>query len=463
MGESRTSPGAGVTEWLSERIVAARRARFEQPVWDRAIDRIVDSVGAIVSGGRLPPGIHARMWVQAMRGTGEATVVGDPDQIPAVNAALANAMMAHANETDDVDLVTKAHPGSSVIPAALAMGERHAATGEQFVRSVIVGYDVYCRMLRGMDAEALAGRGRSLQGLGSTFGAAAAAAMIAPVGTQQVAEILSFAAQQASGIATWPRDTDHIEKAFDLAGMGARNGVTAATMVASGMTGVQTVFDGDPPGLGFLSMDADSLRLMAEPDEWRVESAIKPYPVGYPIQAALEAILRLMASGVVARDVESLTVQLPPDGARIVDGRQMPSINAQHVLALALVDGVVTFDNVHDESRFTDNRIQAIVSKTDLVPDPDMWDPDATRQARVSITLVDGRVVSEHVRFARGTPQNPLSAIQVDSKAHDLMVPVLGTADCGALITDLRRMATLTGLEEVSAKLRAAQLPTPIN
>jgi hypothetical protein len=42
---------------------------------------------------------------------------------------------------------------------------------------------------------------------------------------------LSYAAQQVSGLWSWVEDPDHIEKAFDIGGMGARNGVTAVTMV----------------------------------------------------------------------------------------------------------------------------------------------------------------------------------------------------------------------------------------
>ena len=53
-----------------------------------------------------------------------------------------------------------------------------------------------------------------------------------------------FAAQQASGIPYWERDREHVEKAFDFGGMGARNGVTAATMVASGFTGVDDFMSG---------------------------------------------------------------------------------------------------------------------------------------------------------------------------------------------------------------------------
>jgi hypothetical protein len=48
---------------------------------------------------------------------------------------------------------------------------------------------------------------------------------------RQVRYAFSYAAQQASGIGYWTRDREHVEKAFDFGGMGARNGVTAATMV----------------------------------------------------------------------------------------------------------------------------------------------------------------------------------------------------------------------------------------
>ena len=57
--------------------------------------------------------------------------------------------------------------------------------------------------------------------------------------------LLSYTAQQASGISCWMRDEEHIEKAFDFGGMPARNGVAAAAMVAHGFTGVEDVFSGE--------------------------------------------------------------------------------------------------------------------------------------------------------------------------------------------------------------------------
>ena len=83
--------------------------------------------------------------------------------------------------------------------------------------------------------------------------------------------------------------------------------------------------------------------------------AIKTYSVGYPIQAALDALLTIVnRHGLAAGDVKRLVARMPEDGARIVDNREMPNINVQHALAMALVDGGVTFESIHSSERMKD-------------------------------------------------------------------------------------------------------------
>src|SRR5260221_10937253 len=73
------------------------------------------------------------------------------------------------------------------------------------------------------------------------MGAAAAAASLAKLNEKGMRYVLSYAAQQVSGIWSWVRDAGHVEKAFDFSGMGARNGATAAIMAQMGFTGVWDV------------------------------------------------------------------------------------------------------------------------------------------------------------------------------------------------------------------------------
>ena len=76
----------------------------------------------------------------------KSSVVGTGLRTSAVVAALANGMLAHADETDDLHAPSRTHPGCAVVPAALAIAERVQASGERFVRAVVLGYDVCARV-----------------------------------------------------------------------------------------------------------------------------------------------------------------------------------------------------------------------------------------------------------------------------------------------------------------------------
>ena len=161
---------------------------------------------------------------------------------------------------------------------------------------------------------------------------------------------LSYAAQQVSGVWSWERDTEHVEKAFDFAGMGARNGVTAAIMVQSGFTGVPDVLDGEHNVLEALSTEPKPEEMVAGLGSrfFVTETAIKIFSVGYPIQAPLDAFLILRREhGLTVNNVARIVVKLPADGARIVDNRAMPDVNVQHMMAVALIDGTVSFEASH--------------------------------------------------------------------------------------------------------------------
>ena len=105
-------------------MVAARERSLPPAVMLECKHRILDTLGAIVSGARMKPGTMALQYVRALGGVEQASVIGSDFRTSAINAALANGMSAHADETEDFEPVTKAHPGCSAVPAALAIGEK---------------------------------------------------------------------------------------------------------------------------------------------------------------------------------------------------------------------------------------------------------------------------------------------------------------------------------------------------
>ncbi|CAE6836751.1 hypothetical protein R75461_06817 [Paraburkholderia nemoris] len=241
---NEAAKGADITGQLARYMVSARDTPLPEPAMVACKQRILDTFGAMVSGARMRPGMMASNYVHELGGEPQASVIGSSFRTTTVNAALANAMCAHSDETDDFEPVTKAHPGSSVVPAALAVGEHQAQSGEAMIRAVALGYDLACRLLMALGPDLVRGSHRSAEGTASTFGSLGAAASMARLDETQMRYALSYSAQQVSGLWSWVKDKDHIEKAFDFAGMGARNGVTAVGMVRSGMTGVYDVLDG---------------------------------------------------------------------------------------------------------------------------------------------------------------------------------------------------------------------------
>lgn len=438
-----------LTGELARYMVRAREQTLPANVALECKHHILDTLGAMVSGSRLKAGEMAIAYVKAQGGVPEASVICTKIKTSATNAALANAMCAHGDETDDVELMTHAHPGSSAVPAAMAMAEREGRSGMEMLRAVVLGYDVCCRFLMAVGPDIVRGAHRSAEGLGSTFASVAAAASLARLDETGMRYALSYAAQQVSGLWSWTQDTQHVEKAFDFAGMGTRNGLTAATMVQAGFTGVPNVFDCEHNVLEALSSQPRPSEMVAGLGNrfFVAETSIKTFSVGYPIQSPLDAFLTLRRENSLRpENVERIVVRLPVDGAGIVDNSSMPDVNVQYIIAVALVDGAVSFEASHSYARMADPQIRALKDRVQLVADSKLADPAAPRSGLVEVTLKDGRTVSHFTRFPPGTKENPLSTEGLNAKVRDLMMPVLGAERTANLI---QRVNTLEDVRDV--------------
>jgi 2-methylcitrate dehydratase PrpD len=445
-----------ITGRLARYMVAARDRDLPADVLQEGKHRILDTIGAMVSGARLKPGEAAIRFIRGQGGVAEATVLTTNIRTTAINAALANAMFGHSDETDDFEPVTKAHPGCAVVPAALAMAERNGGSGLDVLKAVVLGYDLCCRFLMALGPDHVRATHRSAEGTSSTFGSVGAAAYLARFDETRMRVALSYAAQQVSGLWSWVGDEEHIEKAFDFSGMGARNGVTAVVMVDHGFTGVRDVLDGEHNMLEALSREPRPEEMVADLGSrfYVTETAIKTFSVGYPIQAPLDAMLTLRRMhGLTADSVEHILVRLPEDGARIVNNSAMPDVNCQYLVALALVDGRVTFSDSHSRERMADARVRGVKERVQLVGDKALMVPDAPRSGFVEVTLHDGRKVSHFTKHPPGTKENPLNTEGVNAKVRDLMTPVLGPERAEAVIRRVNTLAELRDARELVSLL----------
>lgn len=446
--QSSISP---ITTALADYVARALDRELPASALARTKLHVLDTIAAMVSGSRLRPGQLAARYVDSLGGKPQAMVIGTGVITSAVNAALANAMAAHADETDDTNPVGPFHAGCGAVSAALATAELTGRTGNDVLRAVALGYDIGARLVISLGGA----RRHSPSCLTTTFASAAASAAMLRLDPRQVRHVFSYAGQQASGIGYWDRDLDHIEKAFDFGGMGARNGVMAATMVAMGFTGVEDPFSGGENVFTALADAPKPQELVAELG-MRFEvfnTTIKKWSVGSPLQSVLDSVTVLLEDPAVrAGNIKRIAVDIPTESLRIVDNSTIPDLCLQHLGALMIVDGGATFASVHDVARMHDPRVLAVRKLVEVVPSADLQAALPRRQAIVRIETGDGRALSHRTYVVRGTARNPMDAKEVEAKAFDLMAPVLGVARANELIgivAEFDRAGPVSGLRRL--------------
>ena len=431
-----------ITQKLAAYIAAAPRKALPKAVVEKTKHHILDTIAAMVSGSLLPPGQAALAYAKTLGGTKEAAIAGSRLRTTTVNAALTNAMMAHADETDDSHAPSMMHPGCAIVANALAFGEWHRSSGTALLRAVALGYDIGARLNISLGDAAFRRVGHLTHCFGPTFGATAASAALSGFNPTQVRYALAYAAQQAGGLSSYARDTGHIEKAFDFGGMPARNAATAVSMVAAGCTATDDILFGERSF--YLAYD-ESARTGSKPDPSNLirglgthfeimRTNIKRWTVGSPIQAPLDSLLTLIrAHDIQAADVDKLVVRVSITGANTTGNREMPDICMQHMCAVMLLDGIATFESAHDEKRMRDAKVLAVRKRISLIGDAALQKKLPQRQGIVEIQLRDGRTVRHHTKAVRGTAENPMTRAEVDEKCHHLMAPVLGAKKSRAL------------------------------
>jgi len=454
--------GAGVgrvMSVLSTYMSAARKRALPTEVIEQAKYHLLDSLAAVISGSELPPGQAAQRYIREHGGSGGAiTVFGSALTAPPIDAALANGMMAHADETDDSHNESRSHPGCAVVPAALAVGEAYGIDGNLLLRAVTLGYDIGTRVVMAMGGAAFSYESSlATHSIAGTFGATAAAVCAAGLDARQIRWALGYAAQESSGITAWRRDTDHIEKAFVFAGMPARNGVTAALLVKSGWNGVDDIFSGPDNFFAAYAPKAQPDRLIEKLGERYeiTQTDIKKWPVGSPIQAPLDAIEVIRSKRAFEADqVRKVTVRLAPSVANVVDNRDIPDICLQHMMAVMLVDKTVSFHAAHDKPRMQESVILKQRAKINLVRDDELAKLLPVRETVVDVELQDGTKLSERVSAVRGTSRNPMTRDEVIAKARDLTAPVLGRDTSTRLIETILDVEAVTEVRNLRRLLQ---------
>ena len=417
---------------VSEYIASALTQQLPDHILEKSKFHFLDTIASMISGSQMLAGKRAIQFVKAQGAAApQAILLGTNLRTTAINAALANGMFGHADETDDSHAESLTHPGCGIVAATLAAAELQNNSGLDILKAMTLGYDICCRLTKSLHPYQFRANGHSSHTFGPNFGAAASAGALLGVNAIQARYLLSYAAQQASGVSCWMRDKDHIEKAFDFGGMAARNGMTSALMVINDFTGVEDVFSGERNF--YDAYGVEPLRQELGVDLGKryeiLQTSIKRWTVGSPIQAPLDCVDELIQTLGKQFDPSSITnihVKIPHESLTIVNNREMPEICLQHLVALMIFEGRMDFHLAHDRSRMSDPKILELRKLISLEGSDELSKNMPTRQGIVRITLRSGKHFEVYTRDVKGTPNNPMNRLELDRKCIDLMSPILG-------------------------------------
>lgn len=438
-----------ITQTLAAYLSEVASTPLPVDVANRTRLHLLDTLAAMLSGASLEAGRRALEYVRGEGTSDQATVIGGGMTATAADAAFANGMAGHADETDDSH-PAGFHPGCGIVAAALAMGEREHASGEVLLRAIAAGYDVGSRAALAAlpHAQRAAGYSVTTHAIGATFGAGAAAATQIALTPDQLCHVLSYTAQQAWGARSYLRDAHHVEKAFVYGGRPARAGIMAATMVQRGFDAVPDVFEGEFNYFAAIGFEADPAALVdGLGSRWEImRTNIKRYPVGSPILGVVEGLNRILArSRIAPEQVRGVVLEMPARSAQVVNERDMPNVNAQHITAIMLLDGVLHLAASHDYARMHDPSVVSLRERISLVA-------GSGDDTTVRIELASGEVISESVPSMRRAVPSP---DEVQQKARELISEVLGRSSADALIAQILRVDALDDVQRLRPVLQA--------
>ncbi|CAN7730072.1 2-methylcitrate dehydratase PrpD [Variovorax paradoxus] len=429
-----------VTQTFARYAADFRRQDLPAEILHHAKRAVIDWYASLFPGLGAAPVRQLEAALNEDLDRGRAFLVGGRPAT-ARAAALINGTAAHAAEVDDSFREAMYHPGAATIAAALAASHDVGASGLQFLRGVVLGYEVSTRI--GVVMGRAHYRFWHSTGTVGSFGAAAAAGVLMDLDEAAFAHALATAATFTAGLQQAFR-MDSMSKPLH-AGRAAEAGVLAAQLARNGVTGSLDVLEGEA-GLG---------RAMSDGPDWSQIGATlgRDFHIarltfknhigcGHAFAAIDGALALKRRHGIEAGEIAHVHVATYRPALDIACYTQPATANEArfslgYVVATALAHGSVRLA-AYEPARLRDAATRSLMERISVTVDPEL---DAAfpgqRAARVLITMRDGRCFEHLQPNRKGDPEEPLSDAELEDKFMELSSPVIGSAPARALLDRL--------------------------
>lgn len=445
----------------------ANELRYRQipaPVIERAKACILDTLAVCLYGSTKPWSKIVSEFVRGSGLPGRSTVLGMNWKAQPAQATLANGVMAHAFELDNVRQPgAGVHPGATAFLPALAMAEQKKSDGKALLSAFVAACEVMSRI--GVAAgNSLERRGFHAPGLTGTFGAAVAAGRLLGLNDAKMVNALGIAGSYSGGLIEFSRCREGaMIKRLHL-GKAAEGGVTAALLASKGFAGPESVLEGkfgfcqtysDSPQLDYLTY-----RLGREFESMNI--CIKRCACHINAHAPIEALEKLRAEfNLDPADIREIRIggieKLVTHHANYQPkDLMMAQYSIPFCVALSLYFDP-TDPESFDERKLKDKNILAMMRKVRLEADHEIEEKGWDRAARVTVTLKNKQRHTALVVHFKGTPDNPMSQTEVEEKARKLTRALLPAQKLGRLIEAINTLEKVADVSTIGSLVRSAR------
>ncbi|TEA71894.1 MmgE/PrpD family protein [Allopusillimonas ginsengisoli] len=410
-----------------------------------------DQLALQIGISQMPWSKQLLKYATAQKRVGVSRVAANTQTMSAADAAFVNGSYGHGFEYDDAHGPSFSHPGSCVIPAALAIGEELGSTLEEVITAMVAGYEVYTR-IGVLAAPDLLRRGFHPHAVLSNFGAATVAAKLRKFDTQTTLHALAIALSHASGTTEYTSTGGSIKRIH--AGIGTRNGMVAADMAQAGITGPRAFLTGSKGFFHtFLQRDPgnDAAQRFGQDQSFEIGTVwLKAYCACYCTHAYIDA-LRPFATR--RSDITNIHLKIAPHFNVVVgtaNANAYEPENIEHVQFSLPVQAAFALLGKGNGYRIHRDYLDGNVDMTSIiemaraihiteVPELEQKYPGKF-VADVTLTFKDGTSQHVFVEDPLGTDKNPMSDDEQDAKFMELTTDVLGNAQAQTLLVTLRNM-----------------------
>lgn len=457
-------------ERYSERIVRYACNTTAKDIPEDALERaktiILDSIGAILTASS-PRYLGSKIiteFVHRLGGTKEATVIGRGFKTASVNAALANGTLGYYCDIEAHHPGAILHPAAVLIPSSLAVAEREEASGLDVITSFVLGVDIEARLSYALSPREQYSRGFHPSSVCGSLAASITAGKVVGLDEKQMLNALGLAGCQASGLLAWENDRTEMSRPFQM-GVAARNGVTSALLARDGFAGPE-VIEGKYNIFNAFSGMSNYEELSSELGRkfHVMELALKRYSCCAFLHPSLDALLNVMEhNDIEPEKIKRIILRFPRSGAKLIDNSELRSHNAQYILSVAVLKKKVRIDDILVYQQ--DSPQVKEFSKNIQVHYDDDLDQHFPKKYTSVIVLetTRGETFEERVEFARGTPENPLSDEEVETKFRELTAEVIDERRQEEIINTIRDLDRCQKITDLTTLLSFHQPYTTLS